>query len=75
MKRRVILRNGLRALIIEAPVLLLNTGFTFQGRTEAGQLELWTADGHWREDKTPHELDIVRGLFVELSEEEKKGAA
>jgi hypothetical protein len=75
MKRRVILRNGLRALISDNPVIALNTAFALQGQTETGQLELWTADGHWREDKTPHDLDIVRGLFVELSEEEKKGAA
>jgi hypothetical protein len=74
MKRRVILRNGQRAEIIESPVTILATGFGLQGRTDKGQLELWTADGHWREDKTPHPLDIIRGLYVALTPEEEKAA-
>jgi hypothetical protein len=33
--------------------------FSLLGRTSQGTLELWTRDGHWRDDKTPHALDIV----------------
>jgi hypothetical protein len=70
VKRRVILRNGMRADIIGLSVEMLCTGFAYQGRTTTGTLELWTALGHWREDKTEHPLDIIRGLFVELTPEE-----
>lgn len=70
MSRRVILRNGQRAEIIESPMVLLASGFAFQGRTASGQLELWTARGNWREDGTEHPLDIIRGLFVALTPEE-----
>jgi len=33
--------------------------FSLQGRTNFGTPELWHRDGHWREDKAPHPLDIV----------------
>ena len=34
--------------------------FSVQGRCNvANTPELWTRDGHWREDKAPHALDIV----------------
>lgn len=69
-RRPVILRNGQRAEIIDSPVTILATGFAFQGRTASGQLELWTARGCWREDGTEHPLDIIRGLFVQLTPEE-----
>lgn len=33
--------------------------FFLQGRMNDGSCEVWHRDGHWREDKTPHALDIV----------------
>lgn len=33
-------------------------GFAIAGQSDHG-VELWLADGHWREDKSPHPMDIV----------------
>lgn len=46
--------------------------YAVQGNSQFG-VELWHRDGHWREDKTPHPMDIValvdpEGALVPLTD-------
>jgi hypothetical protein len=36
--------------------------FELEGRRADGELELWRASGHWRENKQDHPYDIVEGV-------------
>lgn len=66
MKKLVQLRNGQRAQIVHVPIAALATGFHYYGQTERGEYHFWCESGHWRENRTEHPLDIVRGLHVPL---------
>jgi len=34
-------------------------GFVYCGRVDGGSLEMWTEQGRWREDASPHPLDLA----------------
>ncbi len=58
----VILRNGERAELI-GPIELRD--YRIAGRHERGTYEIWTHDGFWHSEKTPHPLDIVTAVSAE----------
>ncbi|PTX95741.1 hypothetical protein [Opitutus sp. ER46] len=53
---QVQLRNGHAAVVLG---FVDARPFALQGNTEEGNLELWKSGGAWREDGSPHPLDIV----------------
>lgn len=61
MKYGVFLRNG-EAADVERKDCAVGFGVLGKRRAEGSGLEMWTKDGHWREDRTEHPFDIV--LFV-----------
>ena len=50
-------RGGRPALVM--PLQLPVADFVYTGRIDDRDLELWRADGAWREDGSPHPLDLV----------------
>lgn len=62
----VLLRNGQLAQV-RHDAMTAKAGFPLMGRLANDQLELWTAEGYYRENHTEHPLDIVRGVNVALT--------
>jgi hypothetical protein len=56
----VLLRNGQFA---EVTANVEAAGFTIQGRTRDGSIQLWRTSGHWRSTDDKHPLDIVAVVF------------